>query len=159
MKLLRKIRGAIGLGLLGASGGFTGALLLGAARRLVGLAPWNWADLVGLAQGGALLGAACGVGVAAVLTTLESNKSLRELSPTRVGLFGAVVGGLIPIAFMFATSGTFHFIHAPDIVATMLAIGGAVGGAIGGTAVTMAQRGLPSASASAPLLQSGALDE
>lgn len=89
-RIVAKLRGLLGLGAMGGIAGVMGGTLWAGALEPLGRAfPTIW-DVVGLAAGAGLSGAACGMGFGALLMALESKRRLEDLP-----LYGAILGGLL----------------------------------------------------------------
>lgn len=105
-KWLRRIRGAVGMGLTWALGWAVAGLLIGVASIALPALPWDAffevfdAPLPALA----IPGFFAGVFFSAVLGIAGRHRRLRELSMPRVAAWGAV-GGLLLILFPFALVG------------------------------------------------------
>ena len=139
-RIVAKLRGLLGLGVIGGIAGFIGGALWAGARNLLGGAfPTIW-DVVGLGAGAGLSGAACGIGFGALLMTLESKRTLEALPLWRMSLLGAAAGALVPTVYMLATSGLFHFVNAPQIVVSVVGYGAILGGLLSSTMVGLAKR-------------------
>lgn len=139
--LARTLRGLLGVtGLGGAAGALVGAFLA-SARGLVGWgAAWAWPDVIGVATGGFLYGATCGLGFGLALLAVDSKRSLRELPLWRMAALGALLGAGVPVVFMLLTSGLDHFLYAPGIVASVTTQGAVLGGLVASSMVALAQR-------------------
>lgn len=137
---MTRLRALLMLGVLGGVAGGFGAAIWATAQRVFGLGFASWADVIGLAQGGTIFGAAGAVGVGAMLATLEARSSLEELSLPRMGLLGAAVGVALPTLFLLVTSGTVHFTGAPRIVFNVVGAGAVLGAAFSTSLVAVAQR-------------------
>jgi len=132
----KRLRGILGLGVLGAAAGglfgglwWFGTAVLGLGGVVFGPLGWTaalWASFGAFAAGGAGL----------LLTALGSRQTLEQLSPWRLGAFGAVMGFLAPPAYMFLMTGVFWG-PTLSLVAT---ISGLLGGALGSGLVLAAKR-------------------
>ena len=102
-KWLRRVRGAIGMGLTWALGWAIGGLLIGVASVLLPFLPWDAFFRVFDAPlpAFAVPGFFAGVFFSAVLGIAGRGRSFRELSLPRFVAWGAV-GGLLLILFPFA---------------------------------------------------------
>lgn len=104
MGWLRTMRGVLGTGLLwGALGGGVGAVvsLVGAPGDPATLLEWLGSVGVGFAGFGFLAGA----GFATTLSLLDGRRSLRELTPGRGAVWGALAGFALPLGLVAALSG------------------------------------------------------
>jgi len=138
--LFRKARGLLGLGVFSGIAGAVVGALWAAADQMMGptMTPLIM-EMFERAMGGGLAGLACGMGFGALLVTLESKKSLEALPLWRMALLGAAVGVTLPTVFMLLTSGTFHFVHAPQIVVSVLGTGAVLGGVMSSSLVGLAK--------------------
>ncbi len=134
---LKRLRGVLGLGVLGgAAGALFGALwwfgssVLGLGGIVFG--PLGWTAAL---WGGFGAFAASGAGL--LLTALGSRQTLEELSPWRVGAFGTLMGFLAPPAYVFLMTGGYFWDPTVGLVA---AISGVLGGALGSGLVLTAKR-------------------
>jgi len=98
MRLLRRVRGALGTGLTWAAGWG----LLGAVHGfLVGMwKPWQWAlynPVSTTAFGYALAGLIAGTGFSCLLSWMDRRSNLRRLSRFRVAVWGATGGAFVPV--------------------------------------------------------------
>lgn len=98
MRLIRRLRGALGTGLTWAGGwGVLGAIhgaVIGAIK------PWQW-DLYNpvttTAFGYAIAGLVAGTGFGALLAVLDRRTTIAHLSRVRVAIWGAAGGALVPV--------------------------------------------------------------
>jgi len=97
-RLLRKLRGMLGIGLTWGVGWGTLIFILASIIGVVdpqqidqGEEPWRLAVLVGL------VGFMSGAAFAAILSSAERRKSLKDLSVLRAALWGALGGAALPL--------------------------------------------------------------
>ena len=105
------------------------AITLGIGGVVFGPLGWTaalWGTFGAFAAGGAGL----------LLTVSSSRRTLDQLSPWRLGAFGAVMGVLAPPAYMFLMTGVYWG-PVLSLVATM---SGVLGGAVGYGLVVAAKR-------------------
>ncbi len=133
---LRRLRGLLGLSAVGGTvGGILGVVyafvtsFLGLGSIAFGSVGWTAALWAGF-------GAAAAGGVGLVLATLESRRSLGELSAGRAALGGAVVGALAPLAVVFALTGGIYV----SGVSFVAGLSGLLGAGLGAGFVSMAKR-------------------
>ena len=132
---LKRLRGILGLGVVGGAVGalfgglwWFGSSVLGIGSIVFGTLGWTAARWGGF-------GAFAASGAGLLLTALGSRQTLEELSPWRVGAFGALMGFLAPPAFVFLMTGSFW----GPTVGLVAAISGVFGGALGSGLVLTAQ--------------------
>ena len=101
-RFLRRLRGIIGTGLTWALGfaGFNSLVLLFQGRGEI---------LLASIPVSALFGFVLGSGFAGILSLTERNRSLADLSLPRVGLWGAIGGSLVTVAFNLVFGGTVYW--------------------------------------------------
>jgi len=132
---LRRLRGVLGLG---AAGGVAGALFGGLwwlVAPLLGISAIVIGDVAVTALIWGFFGAFAASGAGLLLSAVGRYGSIEELSPWRVGAFGAVMGLLAPSAFLLLFSGS---IWGPGM-GVFATISGLVGGALGSGLVLAAQ--------------------
>lgn len=120
-KVLPKVRGILGLGIIGGGVGLVGGTIFYLVAILFTLGFYIDAEylsfLVGrvatLATPWGLLGAFAGTGFGALLAATDAKRSLDELPLWRMGLFGAFFGTLFMPLFVFVRFGTGPFLNAP----------------------------------------------
>lgn len=113
---MRRLRGAIGMGITWAAGWAVAGLLIGAASTLLPFLPWEAffkifdAPLPALAIPGFVAGAFFSI----VLGVAARGRTVRDLSLARVAVWGAL-GGVLLTAFPFALSalGLAHLSASP----------------------------------------------
>ncbi len=104
-----KLRGVLGLGLIGAGAGLLGAafgtLVLGLADLGFVIDAGYWAyvmrEFAEVAVPWSLLGASVGTGFGALVAVADGKRSLEELPLWRMGLFGALAGAMFLPAYVF----------------------------------------------------------
>jgi hypothetical protein len=94
--MLRRIRGALSLAGLWAVAWVPVGVLVGLAKGWSHLPPRSKSELVFLAVW-TFLGASSGAVFAALLATLEKNRTLADLSPRRLAVWGAIGGAALPV--------------------------------------------------------------
>ncbi len=91
----RKVRAALGIGALWAgAAGAVGSVIGGVAGLFAG--DFVYLTLIG-GLGSATMGLVFGSGFAAVLSLMERNRTLDELSSKRAGAWGFIVGAAVPL--------------------------------------------------------------
>lgn len=128
MNWLRKLRGALGVGMTwGVGWGLIGGAI-GAVLQILGPGSSIFVSpIIGWALGMSAYGLISGFGFSAILSLRDGTKQLRDLSLARVALWGVL--GSISVPALFGVFGFF------DPTTTVLDVLGAVGvtGALGGT--------------------------
>ncbi len=126
-KWRRRLKGLLGLGIIGGIGGAGVGVLWwvvtgfpGASRLVIG-------DLGVTTTVWAFLGAFAASGAGLLLTTLQSGRSLKELSPMWVGAFGMAMGLLAPSAFLVITTGRVWGTGLGVFAVASALVGGALG--------------------------------
>ena len=139
---LKRLRGILGLGVVGGAVGALFGGLLGLGLSLLGFGIIDWLTLESGAALGGIFGAFAASGAGLLLTAFGSRQTLEELSPGRVGAFGAVLGFLAPPIFVFLNTGSFWGPGAGPLglIAAIATISGVLGGALGSGLVLTAQR-------------------
>ena len=138
---LKRLRGVLGLGVVG---GAVGALFGGLFWFVSLFLGWGidyWTlGLAAAVWGGFGAFAASGAGL--LLTALGSRQILEELSHWRVGAFGAVMGFLAPPILVFLNTGSFWGpgVGPVGLIATIATISGVLGAGLGSGLVLTAQR-------------------
>jgi len=125
-----KLRGLLGLGLIGgAVGGLFGGLwwlgtdVLGMGEIAFGSLGWT----VGLWGG---FGAFATTGVGVLLATVGAKRTLEELSPAWAGLAGGAMGGVAPFGLAFALTGDLMAPWIFIIAGTSALVGGLLSGGL-----------------------------
>ena len=133
---LGKLRGLLGLGVLGGAAGavvgglwWVGATLLGIGEIAFGSLGWTLALWSGFC-------ASATTAVGALLATFGSKSTLEDLSPWPAVACGAVIGLLAPGAVAFLLTGTVWVTG----VGLLGGVSGLLGGVLGGGFVIMAKR-------------------
>lgn len=116
--LLRKLRGMLGVGLTWGVGWAIVMFIIGSIIGVVdpdsidaGEEPWRLAGLVGA------VGFISGAAFAAILSSAERRKSLRDLSVSRAALWGAVGGAALPLLTTMNNSVLFNTVPLGAIFA------------------------------------------
>lgn len=146
--MLRRVRAIIGLGLIWALVWLPSGLLLGLVMRGISQSvPRSiplWYVVIWTC-----LGASSGAVFAILLATMERNRTLGELSPQRLALWGAIAGAALPITvgvLVITLIPELRLVHeAPAVLAAMAVLGSVCAWAT----LRLAQRGAL-AEASAP---------
>lgn len=133
---LRKLRGVAGLTAIGGlAGALFGSLWAVATTLFLGVGGISATMVATIAAPWTLIGATSAAGVAVLLATFDSKKTLGELSPLRTGLWGGLLGALGPLLLVTAI--------APGLPAAMLVgvmiTGSVLGSGIGGGLVAAAK--------------------
>jgi hypothetical protein len=147
-RLAAKVRGLVGLGLLGGAAGFmlggvwgvvssalrSGIFLdVGYLRFLLDMA---WGNALGFAQVGAFTTAGFGVLVAAI----DSRRSLVDLPLWRMGLFGALAGAVFPPLIVVWRIGLAAYLDAAVTLLPVSVAIGLIGGLATASMVAVAKR-------------------
>ena len=108
-----KVRGALGLGLLGSVAGVVTTVLRVTLSSFATYGLWPLPIEVSMAAtAGALGGFLFGSGFGVALAVLSSRRSLRELSLWRVAATGLAVGAAVPAALTLVVSGADVFLSS-----------------------------------------------
>lgn len=134
---LRKLRGLAGLSAFGGvAGALFGVLMIIVTSVVWGVGGISLMTLVSGAIPWALIGAVSAGGAGLAIVTLDSHKSLPELSAPRTALYGGVLGAACLLAMLLLLT--------PGVPLAALSIGAgcgaALGGGIGGGLVAAAKR-------------------
>lgn len=130
MNLLRKIRGALGNGMVWAGAwAVTRVAFLGAAALAFGFTPpWSvWPEVVGSS---AMTGFISGVLFSGALVIVNRRRSLSEIRPFRAALIGLAAGTTPPLV-QLAAAAALGFALPPSAIALSIGIGLVVGGGLG----------------------------
>ena len=135
--LMKRLRGVLGLGALGGTAGavigslwWFGAYLLGDTGGVI-FGPLGWtAALWGT------FGAFGAAGAGLLLTVSSSRRTLDQLSPWRLGAFGAVMGFLAPPVYMLLSTGVYW----GPVLSMVATASGVLGGIVGYGLVEVAKR-------------------
>jgi hypothetical protein len=156
-RLRARIRGIIGLGIVGGLLGFVGGGIWGVVSSMVRSGVHLEADyfrfLAGMALGNAIgfmqIGGFTAAGFGVLLAAVESKRSLQELSLWRVGLLGALVGASFPPIYVIGSQGLTAYVAAAASFVPVMGALGVVGGLLAASLVDVAKRAdraeLPSA--------------
>lgn len=148
MSFVRRLRGAATLGALWGLGWLPAGIALGVVMgwmRPPFTHDWD-AMFLGFWTG---IGVVSGGVFAALLATLERNRTLEELSDRRVALWGALGGATVPVlltVFVLSLPNVYLSAEAPPVFVGMAALGGACGRA----SLWLARRGSRPADPHAP---------
>lgn len=144
-----KIRGILGLGLVGGAVGFgVGAIWGGILSVLrsgivfdVDYLPFLLTMVLGNAKGFMMIGAFTAAGFGGLLAMADSRRSLEELPLWRMGLFGALVGAAFPPIFVVWRMGVSaaSLSYAVTLLPVMGVLGCA-GGVLTASMVALAKR-------------------
>lgn len=123
-EILRKLRGLAGVGI---TWGVAWATIGAGVGYLLGLASpeiWTWSNPIAeWALGIGLYGFVSGVGFGGLLSLREGAKTIRELSMSRIAVWGAL--GAVAVPLLFGALGTFGAgTTVADVVGAMLVTGG-----------------------------------
>ncbi len=138
-----KLRGVLGLGLIGAGAGLLGAafgtLVLGLADLGLVIDAGYWAyvmrEFAEVAIPWSLLGASVGTGFGALVAVADGKRSLEELPLWRMGLFGALAGAMFLPAYVFFGMGP-----PPDLgMIPFIGVFGAFGAMLSSSMVSLAK--------------------
>lgn len=143
-----KIRGIIGLGLIGALLGFVGGGLWGLVSSVVRSGFYWDADyarfLMRMATGNAIgfmkIGGFTAAGFGLVLSTVGWQTSLEELSLWRMALLGAFVGASFPPIYAILQMGFSAYVETAETFARAMLGLACVGAALGTSLVAVAKR-------------------
>ena len=145
-RVLTKARGVLGLGLIGAAVGLLGGAVVGLLSLLIETGFPTGIEHWGVLLRGALvnaatwsgLGAFTGIGFGALMAVTDGKRSLEELSQWKMGLLGAVAGGLfLPLREIYE-----NVLTVAELAQLLPSIGilGAFGAALGSSMVALAKR-------------------
>lgn len=131
-----KIRGILGLGLIGGFVGFVGGALWGLVSTMLRSGIFFDADylpfLGRMALGNGIgfmkIGAFTMAGFAVLLAAVESRRSITELPLWRMGIFGALVGALFPPIYVISRMGLPVYLESAQTFLPVMGILGGVGG-------------------------------
>ncbi len=138
---LKRLRGVLGLGVVGGAAGALFGGLWWFGSSVLGLGGIDFGTLGGTAALWGGFGAFAASGAGVLLTARGSRQTLEELSPWRVGAFGVVTGFLAPPAYIFLMTGGGGFWN--PTVGLVVTISGVLGGALGSGLVLTAKRAPP----------------
>lgn len=146
--LMTRVRGVLGLGLLGGVAGAAVGAVLGVIRAVV--LSGFFADpaylryVLGMAFGNAvgfgLMGAFTTAGFGVLLAATERHHTLQDLSLWRMGAFGALVAASFPPLFVVATAGPSVYLTAAKALLPVSGVLALAGGAATAGLVAIAQR-------------------
>ena len=146
--LKTRIRGVLGLGLVGGAAGAAVGAVLGVIRSVV--LSGFFADpeylryVLGMALGNAvgfgMIGAFTTAGFGVLLAATERNRTLGELSLWRMGAFGALVAASFPPLFVIATAGPGVYLAAAKALLPVSGVLALAGGSATAGLVAIAQR-------------------
>jgi hypothetical protein len=144
-KLLRKLRGVLGLGLVGGAVGFFGGGVVHLVLQLLSVwvpgisVPWGTALITAMRWGS--FGAFAGAGFGGLLALTTARRTLQELSGWKVGVLGAAVGALFFPAFIIGGAG-FERLLLFTLSDALLNAGtfGLLGAGLSWSMVTLAKR-------------------
>ena len=147
-ELEAKLRGIVGLGLIGGVAGFLTGALWGITSSLVRSGIFFDAEYLrflgrmalGNATGFMLIGASTGAGFATLLAAFDPSRSIDDLPLWRMGLFGALVGAAFPPLYVIAAMGLPGYLaSAPTLLPVMGVLAG-VGAVFTTSVVAIAKR-------------------
>lgn len=142
--MFRKLRGASGTALTWGFAWALGGLALLAFVYLVGsdldgMPFWEIAPVLAFRAG--LWGLTGGAIFSGVLATVHRRHQLDELKPSRMGLWGAAAGLLIPVAAVGAAAATGSVGMSAELIGLMLFVFGGLGLATARSTIKLAQLG------------------
>ena len=146
--LRTKVRGILGLGIVGGFAGFVGGAIWGVASSIFRSGIFFDPEYVrflfrmalGNAMGFMMIGAFTTTGFAALLAAADSKRSLDELPLWRMGLFGGLVAAAFPAVFMIARFGISAYVDAALSLVPVMAALGLAGGVLTSSMVAVAKR-------------------
>lgn len=147
-RLKARIRGVIGLGVIGALVGFVAGALWGLAssvvRSGVSLDPdylrFLWSMSFGNAVGFMKIGGFTSAGFGLLLTAADSRRFLDDLRLWRMGLFGGLVGASFPPIYVIGRMGFTAYWDAASSFLLVMGVLGVIGGVLTTSMVAMAKR-------------------
>lgn len=135
-----KVRGVLGLGLLGTVTGVVAMLVQVTAASLSTYGLWPLSIEVSMAaSAGALGGLVFGTGFGVTLALLSDRRTILELSLRRVAAMGLVLGAAVPVLLTVAVSGADIFLANIPSVLMSSVTWGACGALLAPTGVAMAR--------------------
>lgn len=138
---MARVRGMLGLGLLGSVAGVVSTVLRVTIESFMTYGLWPLPIEVSMAAtAGALGGFFFGAGFGVTLAALSSRRGLQELSLRRVAVLGAAVGAAVPAGLILVVSGPDVFRVALPAVLSASATWAAFGGIVAPAMVAAAQR-------------------
>jgi hypothetical protein len=151
--MFRKLRGASGTALTwGASWALGGTALLCFVSLfgpgIDGLPFWEIAPVLAFRAG--LFGLMSGAVFSGVLAFFHGGRNLGELKRSRLGLWGAVAGLLIPVAAVGAAAVTGSVRVSPELIGSMLFVFGGLGLTTARGTIKLAQMSGPELASSDP---------
>ena len=150
-RALSKLRGVLGLGLIGSGAGLLGAafgtLILGLADLGFVIDTGYWAyvmrEFAEVAIPWSLLGASIGTGFGALVAVTDAKRSLEELPLWRMGLFGALAGAMFLPAYVLLREGMGPLLDLGML--PFMGVFGAFGAILSSSMVELAQNAPPDA--------------
>jgi len=147
-KIRAKIRGLLGLGLVGGVVGIFGGAIWSLVFTLLSLGFFVdvgfWSHVADRVLGAATLwgivGVFTGTGFGALLVAMDSKRSLDELPLWRMGLFGAVAGAAFMPVYVLVRFGVGPLLDAPLLLLPYMGVFGTLGAMFTSSLVVMAQR-------------------
>ena len=147
-KIRAKIRGLLGLGLVGGALGLFGGAIWSFVSTLLTLGFfvdagfWSYvADRVlGAASLWGIVGVFTGTGFGTLLVAMDSKRSLDELPLWRMAIFGAVAGAAFMPAYVLVRFGVGPLLQAPLLMLPSMGVFGTLGAMFTSSLVVMAQR-------------------
>ena len=140
--MLRRLRGILAFGLIWALIWLPSGLLLGLVMGWISRSPPRNIPLLYVVVW-TCLGASSGAVFATLLATMERNRTLGELSPRRLALWGAIAGAALPIGVSLLVITLVPELRlvpeAPAVFAAMAVLGSVCAWAT----LRLAQRGSP----------------
>lgn len=147
-RLKARVRGIVGLGILGAVAGFGVGAIWGVASAMIRSGVYVDPDylrfLTGTALGNAIgfmkIGTFTTAGFGVLLAAVDSRRSLDELPLWRMALFGALVGASFPPIYVIGQMGFSVYLDAALSFLPVMGVLGVVGGAVASSMVAIAKR-------------------
>lgn len=147
-RLKAKLRGIVGLGIVGAVAGFVVGAIWGVASSMIRsgvfVDPDYFRFLSGMALGNAIgfmkIGAFTTAGFGVLLAAVDSRRSLDELPLWRMALFGGLAGASFPPIYVISQMGLSVYLSTAVSFVPVMGVLGVVGAAAGSSMVAMAKR-------------------
>ena len=144
---LRRLRGVLGAGTIWGSMGVVFGSIFGALGSLFLGGGFYLGDVLEMGGAFGLFGLLWGGSFAGILMAADGRKSLEDLSPVRLAVWGGVAGVLFPLVIALAIDAPFHLIWGSLL--PVVGVFGSVGVAMGAGTILIARAGSKELSAGA----------